>query len=329
MAFKSGLFTSTTGTVDGNGMFIGNKALTSARFAARFYHIYGDGISLKPTSAFYVTPKTGLTVTVSAGWGIMSGYDFEEDADYDITMTSSTSEQTLYIGVRLNVAAGEYTDNHVAARTTFVAATDRVFAIVVIPANAVMLTSAMITDTRTNTTYCGTIDSQRLALTDIYNEYRDALIVLANTGIPLHKTSHFTGGSDAIAPADIGAAPNGTYGVAPLNSGSVVNPAYDYVPINEQTNDYSAALTDIGKDIWITNAAAKALVIDPQNTKTWPANAYFFVTRGGAGAVTITAGSGVTINAPGSRLKIAEQFGTVMLRRTAENVWLLTGSTSA
>jgi len=144
MAFSSGVFTSTSGTVNGDGIFVGNKASTAAQMAYEKKMLYGNGISLDPTSAFYVAPKTGLTATVSAGWGIMEGYWFRESTDYDVTMNSSTSEQTLYIGVRLDVATGEYTDSHVAARTTFVAATDRVFAVIVIPANAVTLTTGML-----------------------------------------------------------------------------------------------------------------------------------------------------------------------------------------
>ena len=198
MAFKSGLFTSTSVTVNGDGIPVGNKAISTAQRAKEIYHIYGDGISLKPTSAFYVAPKSGLIATVSAGFGVMSGYHFWEDEDLDITMNSSTSEQTLYIGVRLDEEAGEFTDNHVAARTTFVAATDRVFAIIVIPANAVTLTAAMITDVRSNSTYCGTLASQRLALEEIYNEYRDALTILTETGVPVHASTHAPGGGDEL-----------------------------------------------------------------------------------------------------------------------------------
>lgn len=205
MAFSSGVFTSTSGTVNGDGIFVGNKANTAAQLAKEKKMLYGNGISLDPTSAFYVAPVSGLTARVSAGWGIMEGYWFEESTDYDVTMTSSTSEQTLYIGVRLDVATGEYTGSHVAARTTFVAATDRVFAIIVIPANSVTLTSAMIADTRNNSTYCGTVNAQREALAALQAEYTEKLEVLESTGIPIHASTHATGQTDAITPASIGA----------------------------------------------------------------------------------------------------------------------------
>lgn len=224
MAFKSGVFTSTSGTVNGDGIFVGNKAVDAAFLAKRQKHMFGNGISLNPTSAFYVAPVSGLTARVSAGWGTMEGYDFEETTDYDITMNSSTSDQTLYIGVRLDVATGEFTGNHVAARTTFIPATDRVFAIIVIPANAVTLTTAMITDVRYNTTYCGTVNDARVALAALATEYQEGLDAMNAGGIPAHATNHRVGGSDALALTDIATA-GVSYAdptlVAMLNAGGV------------------------------------------------------------------------------------------------------------
>jgi len=341
MAFSSGVFTSTSGTVNGDGIFVGNKANTAAQLAYEKKMLYGNGISLDPTSAFYVAPKTGLTATVSAGWGIMEGYWFRESTDYDITVTSSVSEQTFYYGVRLDVATGEYTDSHVAARTTFVPATDRVFAIIVIPANAVTLTSGMITDTRNNSTYCGTVNAQREALAALQAEYTEKLEVLESTSIPIHASTHAVGETDALAPEDIGAvsiaaatytdgeqtqvrtnirAAKAVSGVADALEAAVV--------INAQTDNYTAALTDLGKDVWITSESNKTFTIPLQSSVTWVDKSYFFVTRGGSGTLTIAGAGSVTVNAAGGRLKIAEQYGTVMCRRTAENVWLVTGAMS-
>ena len=189
MAFESGIFTSTSVTVNGDGIPVGNKAVSAAFLASLFYHIKGDGISLNPTSAFNVAPVSGLTMRVSAGWGIKSGYPYAETTDYDITLNSSTSDQTLYVGVRLDVTAGEYTGNHVAARTTFVPATDQVYAVVVIPANAVTLTSAMITDVRRNPTYCGAVDEYDITL-------REMIATFFASGLPAHASTHSVGGAD-------------------------------------------------------------------------------------------------------------------------------------
>jgi len=207
MAFDSGYFTSTTVTVNEDGIPVGDKAKDAAFFALEKFHLFGNGISLIPTSSFYVAPKSGLIATVSAGWGIMEGYPFHLTEDLDITMTSSVSEQTLYIGVRLDVAGNTYTDNDVVARTTFVAATDRVFAIIVIPANAVTLTTAMITDTRYSATYCGVIDEHRIALAAIVAEAQALIDALIAEAVPAHASNHEVGGSDALAASSIGALP--------------------------------------------------------------------------------------------------------------------------
>ena len=163
----SGIFTSTSGSVNGNGVFVGNKAKSASFLAEIFYRLLGNGISMSPTSSFLVLPKTGLTVTVKNGWGVKKGYPYKLAADLDITLNSSTSEQVIYIGVRLVASEygySGYANDDVSAFTTFVADTDTIFARIDIPANAVTITDAMITDLRYNTAYCGFVDEFRLSL---------------------------------------------------------------------------------------------------------------------------------------------------------------------
>ena len=321
MAFSSGVFTSTSGAVNGDGIFVGNKANTAAQLAKEKKMLYGNGISLDPTSAFYVAPKTGLTATVSAGWGIMEGYWFEESADYDIAMTSSVSEQTLHIGVRLDVATGEYTDSHAAARTTFVPATDRVFAIIVIPANAVTLTSAMITDTRNNSTYCGTVNAQREALATLQAEYTEKLEVLELTGIPIHASTHATGQTDAVSPSAIGAAS------LDANSKVTANEASSY--INAQTDNYTLVLADAGKFIKMTKGTANNLTVPPNSSVAFPIGTEIEVAQYGAGQVTLVAGAGVTLRNADAALKLAKIYAGAVLKKIATNEWLVTGYTVA
>lgn len=338
MAFRSGVFTSTSVTVNGDGIPVGNKAITAADFAKRFYHIYGNGISLKPTSAFYVTPKSGLIATVAAGWGMMSGYDFEETTDYDITMTSSTSAQTLYIGVRLDVATGEFTGNHVAARTTFIAATDRVFAIIVIPANAVTLTTAMITDTRYSATYCGTIEAQRTALADLATEYETALETLTETCVPIHASTHAAGHSDAITPAAIGAASaihasrhasGGADAVTPASigaaelSGGVVKASQARSLVQMKQASFTLGADDAERTTLLASVSAIVVTIPADSTYDFPIGTSFNFIRWHTGAASFTVEAGIGWKAVDDNVTLTNYGSAALLIKLAANTWWL------
>lgn len=333
MAFSSGVFTSTSGTVNGDGIFVGNKAATAAQLAKEKKMLYGNGISLDPTSAFYVAPVSGLTARISAGWGIMEGYWFEESTDYDITMTSSTSEQTLYVGVRLDATTGAYTDGHVAARTTFVAATDRVFAIIVIPANAVTLTIAMITDTRNNSTYCRTVNAQRTALAALQAEYTEKLRVLESTGIPIHASTHASGGADAIAtdatptsastrPLQSGGAYTALSSKADLSNG-IVAQSQARTRFAEKTSSFTLAAGDIESILLCNSSSAIAVTVPLESTYNFTVGTSFNFIRWGTGALSFTFTSGVNSLAFNSLTSVSAQGGAATLVKVGTNTWWL------
>lgn len=321
--FRKGFLTSTSWTVNGDGFAIGNNAEGADFLAKILYTVLGDGAAAVTTAGFQTVKKTGLTCTVKPFFVGKSGYFAWDTADTDITFTSSTSEQVIYVGVRLDLPNNTFVDA-VAGRTSFVSGTDLVSAKITIPANAVTLTDGMIEDLRYNTTYCGQLDEFRERSLALLAELEQALEDVLAGGVPAHAVTHAYGSTDPLSASDIG-----QYGVVSLNSDSVIDAIEAAVVINAQTDNYTAALSDLGKDIWITSASNKTLTIPLQSSVTWVDKSYFFLTRGGAGTLTIAGASGVTVNSAGSRLKVAEQYGTVMIRRTAENVWLVTGSTSA
>lgn len=72
----------------------------------------------------------------------------------------------------------------------------------------------------------------------------------------------------------------------------------------------------------MNNAAASVVTIPPQASVVWPDDAEILIEQAGAGAVTIAAGAGVTINTPGT-LKVSGRYGSVMLKRTGLNTWTL------
>lgn len=87
------------------------------------------------------------------------------------------------------------------------------------------------------------------------------------------------------------------------------------------------ALSDLGKYLRSTSAAAVSLTIEPQATVAWPANAEIHLRVAGTGAVTLVAGAGVTLAAPsGGTLQLGERMA-VTLKRAAENQWDVIGQT--
>lgn len=97
--------------------------------------------------------------------------------------------------------------------------------------------------------------------------------------------------------------------------------------INAQTGTtYTAVLTDADRAAFLTlsNASAIAFTVPPNSSVAFPVGSVIEFAQLGAGQVTITPGSGVTVNGtPG--LKVAAQYGTAGLLKIATDVWLAYG----
>lgn len=101
--------------------------------------------------------------------------------------------------------------------------------------------------------------------------------------------------------------------------------------INAQTGTtYTLVLTDAARTAFVTmtNGGASTLTVPPNSSVAFPVGSVVEGAQLGAGQVTLTPGAGVTINAtPGA--KIAAQYGTFGLLKTATDVWLAYGRLSA
>ena len=85
--------------------------------------------------------------------------------------------------------------------------------------------------------------------------------------------------------------PAGSNGIAQLNG------------INDQTGTtYTLVLTDAGKDVRCTNASSVALTVPPNSSVAFSIGTVVLFSQGGAGAVTATAGAGVTLRAANGAL---------------------------
>jgi hypothetical protein len=88
-------------------------------------------------------------------------------------------------------------------------------------------------------------------------------------------------------------------------------------------------LSDAGVYLRHTNASASTVTVPPQSSVSWAADTEINIRRAGAGNLTISAGAGVTLNAPsGGTLVMADKM-TVTIKRVASDVWDVIGQTVA
>lgn len=96
--------------------------------------------------------------------------------------------------------------------------------------------------------------------------------------------------------------------------------------INSQTGTaYTLVLTDKGKLVRMSNAAANVLTVPPNSSVAFPVNSWVDIGQYGAGQTSIAAGAGVTIRSSGSKLKLGGQYSAAQLIKIANDEWHLIG----
>lgn len=121
-------------------------------------------------------------------------------------------------------------------------------------------------------------------------------------------------------------------GVAVTDVGGVATVDIDAnLSVNAQTGtSYTLAIADAKGIVTMNNAGANTVTIDAVGTTAYPLGAHIRVAQLGAGATTISAGPGVTLNGvtAGSGTLTA-QYDIVELIHVASDVWLATGDIGA
>ncbi len=111
-----------------------------------------------------------------------------------------------------------------------------------------------------------------------------------------------------------------------LGSGNVPLTAAPPVVVSF-TGPRTLALADAGKYLRGTDAAAQPVTMPPQSSVAWAADTEIHLERAGAGAMTVTAGAGVTINRDVRfTAAVGGQYGVVTLKRAAVDTWTLFGN---
>lgn len=99
---------------------------------------------------------------------------------------------------------------------------------------------------------------------------------------------------------------------------------------NTQTGtSYTIVLADAQKFVTMSNASASTWTVPPNSSVAFTIGDQVNVVQLGAGQVTITAGSGVTINSEGSKLKLKGQYAAATVLKTATDNWVAIGNLSA
>lgn len=101
------------------------------------------------------------------------------------------------------------------------------------------------------------------------------------------------------------------------------------ITINTQTGTtYTTVLADNGKLVTLANSASIAVTIPPNSSVAYPVGAQINLAQFGAGQVTISGGSGVTVVSTGataSSPKLRVQYATATAIQTSTNNWLVVG----
>jgi len=102
------------------------------------------------------------------------------------------------------------------------------------------------------------------------------------------------------------------------------------IAINAQTGaTYTAVLTDDGKLVTMSNASANTITIPPNSGVAFGIGTQINIAQLGAGQTTIVAGSGVTLNSAGAKLKLGAQYAIATCVKTDTNTWFVVGNLSA
>jgi len=121
----------------------------------------------------------------------------------------------------------------------------------------------------------------------------------------------------------LGSVDNTTDAAKPVSTAQAA--AIATVPENAQTGTtYTLALTDAGKMVTLSNAAAIALTVPLNASVAFPVNTRIDLLQLGAGQVTV-GGASITFQSSGSKLKLTGQYSGATLWKKATDTWVLIG----
>lgn len=161
-SLTGGMYDSTRVVDTVNGFPVGDKAISCAFIASMISSLIGDGVIDTGNGDLSVVPAGGLAIRVKEGTAWACGYMARLDGTLTAELTAG-HEYTVF--VRQDYALGEATvcicednDGTIPVRRT--GTHDLVLARVKIPAGALTVSEAMITDYRADSSKCGFVTSR-------------------------------------------------------------------------------------------------------------------------------------------------------------------------
>jgi hypothetical protein len=96
--------------------------------------------------------------------------------------------------------------------------------------------------------------------------------------------------------------------------------------ISATTGNTTLALTDSCKVVEVLNSTAPTITIPPNGTVAFPVGTYINLVQMGSGVVTITTGTGVSLNGRNGK-RTAGQYAMATIYKTTTDTWLIGGDT--
>jgi hypothetical protein len=115
---------------------------------------------------------------------------------------------------------------------------------------------------------------------------------------------------------------------SPTLNTPTINDARQNITLNAQTGTtYTLVLTDNGRLVTLSNAAAITLTVPTNASVAYATGAVINIQQIGAGQVTVAGAAGVTVTGTGTKLRT--QYSAAALVKTGTDSWTLIGDLSA
>lgn len=101
--------------------------------------------------------------------------------------------------------------------------------------------------------------------------------------------------------------------------------AVNIAPTTVSGTSYIADVGDAGAYLQFTNAASVAFTVPANATEPFAIGAVMTLEQAGAGVVTITPDTGVTLNSRGGLLDTAGQYAVAQVKKVATDTWTVIG----